>query len=112
MSCLIRIVYEVELGNWEDAAKLCADLKKSKASQDLAGLEEALAFLREVISAGSKGGGFPAFGDQLNERLAALGRALEGQWLLHAFDLLGWVEARRRGIPLLSLFKQRGSSGS
>jgi uncharacterized coiled-coil protein SlyX len=110
MSRLLRLIYEIDLENWEDAITLALNLKKSKIPPGLEGFETLVSFLIESIRSNSSRSNTKLPIWHQEQAIRELNDKLTNSWILEYFDFFAWIEAKRRNIPLLTIFQQRADS--
>jgi hypothetical protein len=105
---LLRLLRAIDIADWEDAALEMKWLRSPKFFEDIPGLKLTLEFLESLME------------QQLSQPKEAdyamllihpleLSDRLKGLDLLNYLDVVGWLEAKKLGCPLLEVFRQRAS---
>lgn len=106
MTKALEIVLEIELGSYEDAIRLCKNLRMSKHDKFVPGMGIGLQLLANIAaSIGEPGVSWKQIAGNANfKRMAA---ELEGQPILDYFNLVAWIESKEMGHPMMKQLHHR-----
>ncbi len=106
MTKVLEIVLEIEQGAYDDAIRLCKNLRMSKHDRYVPGMGVGLQLLGAI--AGSIGepdnSWFQIAG---NTHLKKMIAELEGQPILDYFNLVVWIESKANGYPMMKQLHHR-----
>lgn len=106
MAKFLAVLQDITLGFWVEAGDALKALRKHKIPIGLEGFEHITAFVYQWIRL-KPFSGPPQEHAPIPAKLLEPMQSLEGKLILGYFDLFAWMEAQRRGMALLAIFRER-----
>lgn len=105
---VLEIIQEIEEGSYEDAIRLCKNLRMSKHDQQVPGINIAIQLLSLVATSLCE----PQF--DWNKTLSLpsilkLSKQLKGQSIIDFFDLFAWMDAKKTNRSMIAVLHQMSS---
>ena len=108
MTKVLEIVLEIEQGTYEDAIRLCKNLRMSKHDRYVPGMGVGLQLLAAIATSISDPGN-SWFQISANPNFKKMIADLEGQPILDYFNLVVWIESKANGYPMMKQLLHRAN---
>lgn len=108
MTKVLEIVLEIEQGTYEDAIRLCKNLRMSKHDRYVPGMGVGLQLLAAIATSISDPGN-SWFQISANSNFKKMTAELEGQPILDYFNLVVWIESKANGYPMMKQLHHRAN---